>query len=506
MERIPGLTDESDRLAEACYGFTASYLAARFDEPKPIPDFHLEMWSACFTEFPNVAIAAPRGHAKSTAITFSYALFVLLFKLEKHILLIGSNETLASAFLSDIKIELQENDELRRTFGIKKFLKDSETELIVLFKDGDKFRIICKGAGQRMRGLKWERKRPSMVLWDDLEDDEAVLNEARRLKFRQWFFGALKPITKSGGKTRGVGTIIGFDSLLERQMPGERAPDTVVEPLKVYSTKPSSDTLSIKYRAHDEEYEHVLWPDQYSEEKLKAIRAEYARNGMLDMYGQEYLNNPIDETVSYYRKADFLEMTQEHKRQRMSYYSACDFAISQDKRAAYSVIMVGGLDADGYLNIVDVRRARWDGLEIVEEMFSTDSRWNLEMMRVEEENIARSIGAFLYREMDERQHYLPLNTATPTKDKDKRSKSMQARCRAGRVRVDKDAEWYPDFEEELTRYPKYPYKDQFDAFGWLGLMLEEMVDPPTQEEFEDEEYLSMIEHDAHDGRDAYTGY
>jgi len=153
-----------------------------------------------------------------------------------------------------------------------------------------------------------------------------------------------------------------------------------------------------------------------------------------------------------------------------------------------------------------VRRARWDGLEIVEEMFSTDSRWNLEMMRVEEENIARSIGAFLYREMDERQHYLPLNTATPTKDKDKRSKSMQARCRAGRVRVDKDAEWYPDFEEELTRYPKYPYKDQFDAFGWLGLMLEEMVDPPTQEEFEDEEYLSMIEHDAHDGRDAYTGY
>ena len=53
-----------------------------------------------------------------------------------------------------------------------------------------------------MRGLKWERKRPSLVLVDDVEDEELVASEARREKFRRWFYGAVKPILRDGGKIR----------------------------------------------------------------------------------------------------------------------------------------------------------------------------------------------------------------------------------------------------------------------------------------------------------------
>lgn len=42
-------------------GFTRGLLAARYDNPKPIPSFHKEMWKLCCSGSPKVAIAAPRG-------------------------------------------------------------------------------------------------------------------------------------------------------------------------------------------------------------------------------------------------------------------------------------------------------------------------------------------------------------------------------------------------------------------------------------------------------------
>jgi hypothetical protein len=259
---IPGVSQEAFEEAKVLFGFCATFLAGRFDEPKPIPPLHVEMWSLCCSEKAQVAIAAPRGHAKSTAITFVYALYLLLFKKRRHMLIIGSNEELSSAFLHDIRLELQENDALREFFKIDKFLKDTGSELVVKFENGDRFRIICKGAMQRMRGLKWDRKRPDVVIFDDLEDEDLVLSEPRRQKFRNWFYGAVKPIMKTGGIIRGVGTIIGFDSFLERQMPPEKSKFTINEELRTYTTEDRA-WLSIKYRAHNEDFSEILWPEQF---------------------------------------------------------------------------------------------------------------------------------------------------------------------------------------------------------------------------------------------------
>jgi predicted phage terminase large subunit-like protein len=290
-------------------------------------------------------------------------------------------------------------------------------------------------------------------------------------------------------------------------MPPEKSPDTVHEPLRSYSLNPHRGWLSVKYRAHDEDFSHILWPEQFSEGDLKRIRQGFVEMGMLDIYGQEYLNNPIDESVSYYRKSDFRPMTDEMRKMKMTYYATGDLAIGENKRSAYTAFVVGGMNDQGDLCIVDVRRDRLDGLQIVEEMFSINTRWNPDMFRLEEENIARSIGSFLHKMMDERQTYLPLDTRTPSKDKDKRSRGMQARCRAGKVYVDMEAEWAPDFIEELIRYPKHPFKDQFDAFGWLGLMMDEMVQPLTPDEAYEDDYMAMVNQARfHEGRDSLTGY
>lgn len=502
---LPFLEPRDWDMARALRGFSRKYLVARYDEPKPIPDVHLEWWALCLSSCPQVAIAAPRGHAKSSAITFAYVLFILLEKRSTHLLLLGSNEQLAAAFLYDLKVELSENDQLRSDYGVERFHKETETELIVELVGGHKFRVIAKGAGQRMRGLKWERKRPDHTVFDDMEDEEMVLNEQRREKFRRWFYGTVRPILRGGGKIRGVGTIIGFDSLLERMMPSQKDPAVVIEPLRMFSRVPE-EWASVKYRAHDHDFSHVLWPEQASAEKLKKIRAGYARMGMSDIYGQEYLNDPIDAGTAYFRAQDFVPMRPQDFETRKTYYAAADLAIGETERNAYTVLIVGGLDTEGFLNVVDVRRERFDGEQIVQEMFSVHERWEPQVFRLESENIEKAIGPFLYRKMDETGIYINIDSKAPTKDKDKRGQSIRARMRAGKVRFNKEAEWYPAFEEELLKYPKFPYKDQFDAFAWLGLMLEEMVEPQTDKEIEDEEYMHAYQETSMDGRNEVTGY
>jgi len=488
-------------------GFTQSVLAMRYDDPKPIPEHHYEMWALCASEHPQVAIAAPRGSAKSTAVTFAYALASALFEEHEHILILSANEELAASFLNDIKIELQENEFLQNhpQLGIKRFVKERETEIVVEKKTGFRFRIIVKGAGQRMRGLKWERKRPSLVIADDLEDEEICSSELQREKFRKWFFGVVKPIIRFGGKIRVVGTVMHMDSLLMRMMPPNKDPQTINEPLKTYSKK-ELPWKAVLYRAHDEHFDNLLWAEMFPKERLQAIRADYASQGMLDVYGQEYLNNPIDNTTAYFRKEDFIEMTEEDYAKRKTFYAAGDLAITENKRSAYTALGVGGIDSDGILHLEDVRRGRWDSLQISDEIFSIAKRFPLDTFRLESENIQRSIGPFLYKRMNDEQTFINIDAKSPTKDKLARAQSIRARMRAGKVRFNKRADWYPDFEEELLHFPKWTYKDQVDMFAWLGLMLDDMIEAPTEEEWDDELYESEMEDYEDEGICFTTGY
>lgn len=505
MDRIPNIADKYWEEAHALYAFSNTFLQDRYDDPKPTPWFHIEWWALFLSDYRQCAVAAPRGHSKSTAITFAYVIFVLGFKKFQHILVLGSNETNASAFLNEIQVEFIENDDLARYLGFKKFKKSTETELIIEWEDGTKSRVLARGTDQKIRGIKWERKRPDLVLFDDMEDEEMVMNQQRREKFRKNFYGAVKPIIKRKGKIRGVGTIIGFGSFLESVMPNEKSDDTVIEPLRVYA-RSVQPWMSVKYRAHNADMSEILWPEQFSKEDLEAERADYAARGILDIYGQEYLNNPIDEATSYFRKTDLLPMTDDDRDVRKTYYAACDFAIGESDRSKYTVIIVGGIDINGTIHIVDVRRDRMDGMAIVEEMFSVQEAWKPECFRVESENIAKSIGSFLYSEMDRRGTYLSIDDASPTKDKDKRARSIQAKTRARKVKFDKDADWYADFEEEITKYPKHEYNDQFDAFGWLGLMLDDMAQPPTDEDLASYEYQEAYKAAFRSGRNTTTGY
>lgn len=500
---------------EVVAGFVGSVLASRFDGQSSSPDFHHECWELCCGPERFVAIAAPRGHAKSTGVTLGYGLATLLFRERKFMLLVSDTEAQASLFLGAFKQELQDNTELIELFGIKKndkglvqFAKDTETDIIVECEDGHKFRIIAKGAEQKLRGLIWNGSRPDIIMCDDMENDELVLNKERREKMRKWFKGALLPCRSDNGIVRMVGTILHADSLLERLMPNPSDKLTVKEELKQYSSRKGM-WKAVKYRAHNSDFSRLLWPSKKSAADFKMMYEEAVKDGTTDIYSQEYLNEPIDEAVSFFKKADFLGIAQDDRQKKLNYYITADLAISESEKADFSVFVVAGVDEEKIIHVKNIIRERMDGKEIVDTFLALQKLYDPVAMGVEDMQISKAIGPFLREEMIKNNTFislLPLKHGG--KDKQTRARSIQARLRAHGVRFDKEGDWYPNFENEMLSFPRGKHDDQVDAFAYLGLLLDMLIEAPSREEIEDELYADEIEASGgyNQGRNAYTGY
>jgi len=480
---------------------------SNFDNPQPTPKFHMELWAKCCSASQFVSIAAPRGHAKSTAVTHSYTLAEVLFRSSVFVLLVSDTEGQAVLFLSDIKRELIENDELREVFGVKRLRKDQETDIIVEMQDGHLFRIVAKGSEQKVRGLKWRNKRPDLIIGDDLENDEIVMNEERRAKFRRWVNNALLPCLSDDGRVRIVGTILHLDAFLEHTMPQFEHELTQTDGIRWWSTDETMIWDSIRYQGHSEDYSQLLWPEKFSEKRYKAIRKRYVDSGNPEGYAQEYLNYPIDEDSAFFQKQDFIPWKDEDE--YLEYYVGGDLAISEKDQRAYSVFVVCGLNRDGILVVVDVVRFRGDALRIIDEMFRIHRVYEPEIFWLEEENIARSIGPVIDQAMIQSGTYINIQTMVPTKDKMQRARGIQARMRAGGVRFDMKREWYATLFQEMVTFPRGKYMDQVDAFSWIGLGLNQIIPTFTSADlaaFEyDDEYGDDFE-SLMGGRSAITGY
>jgi len=473
---------------DAIFGFTNTILASGLDGYKPTPACHREWWELCCSEDEKVAIAAPRNHAKTSAITTAYLLAMMLYRKQKYAIIISDTEDQASEFLDGVKYHLKENEDLIETFGVRKIIRDGQTDTIVEMDDGYQFRILAKGAEQKIRGRLWRGCRPGLIIGDDMENDEAVVNKDRRDKFRRWFFSAVRQALRDGGKIRIVGTILHDDSLLNRLIKN-----------KTWTSR--------LYRAHKSfsDFSEILWLEKWPEARLREKRQEFIEENDAEGYAQEYLNDPIANPNAYFRKDDFVEMAPEEKNIRMTYYSAADFAISQKDRSDDTAIVTVGVDLDGYMYFVDLRHGQWDSLEIEEELFAVQKKYNPEIFIFETEKIDKALGPYLYRRMRQPgEPFLNIEKITPTQDLMQRARSIQRMHKAGAIKYNMDTDWFPELQEQMIRFPKATHDDLIAAFALIGMYLDKQVEPPTDEEYEDELYEQ--EYGQFFGHNAFTGY
>lgn len=139
-------------------------------------------------EFTNTE--APRGHAKTTIKCFLIPIYQALVEPSffKHYLNVQATSTKAVAVSTAIKLELEENRELRELYG-DQVSKTKWTDSQFVLNNGVIFSAI--GAGQSIRGINYRNIRPDYILIDDLYDEDDINNPESTEKKNDWFWGSL---------------------------------------------------------------------------------------------------------------------------------------------------------------------------------------------------------------------------------------------------------------------------------------------------------------------------
>lgn len=251
-------------------------------------EFHKEI-EGLLEQHDRAAFAAPRGHAKSSLITVAYALYRAAEFYEPYILIVSDTQGQAAEHLGNVIKELLENEKLTRDYPHlklpesrdyrKKQVKRKQTEIITV--GGIKF--TAKGAGQSLRGLRHGAKRPSLIIGDDLENDEAVQSPEQRLKLENWFKKSLSNLPgASGAQIVIIGTILHRKSLLSWLL----------------SDKGPANYAKRLYRAVKEDG-LPLWPSAWTLAKLELKRLEIGSRA----FSSEFLNDPVDESSTLFKEA-----------------------------------------------------------------------------------------------------------------------------------------------------------------------------------------------------------
>ena len=477
--------------AAAIEGLVDQFLLERFHEKKPIADAHRQWWRLCCRPEPQIAFAAPRGHGKSVAVNHCFGLAAALFETHPFQLKVSKTYALACEKVEQAKQELLTNDKIKGIFQLADIERDRENDFIAVMASGYRFRMMALGMGQATRGLSWGTMRPTLILGDDMEDDEEVLNNERREKGMRWVMNTLLPMGGDNTVVRIFGTILHQDSILNRL-------------IRMWHGK--------IWQACDAEVSDasILWPEKFNRERLLKIRDNYVKAGNLVGFSMEYRNIAIDTSSGFFRKEDFRPLTEDDEKKQFTYYCGVDFAISTRERRDYTVMVVAGLCPEGVLYIVDVVRGRWDGNQIIEEMLALERAYRPQEWYIEAGAIQKALGPAMEIRMREEEEgkglYMNLCPMTPSVDKERRARSIQARIRARAVKFHRNASWFPDFEQELIQFPRGQHDDQVDALAWIGLGLARMTTPLTLGEEAEFEFEREKRETVTLGRSAVTGY
>ncbi len=150
-------------------------------------DFH-EDWASIGDMRNEVAlVAAPREHAKSTFFTFGDLIHDVCYLLRRFILVISDTNDQATGFTLPIRLELEENVRIRHDFGDLTGPIWQRSD----FTTANGVKILARGHGEKVRGLKNRQYRPDKAVVDDFENDTNVENPKLVNKGIQWLRDAV---------------------------------------------------------------------------------------------------------------------------------------------------------------------------------------------------------------------------------------------------------------------------------------------------------------------------
>ena len=425
-----------------------------------------------------LAVAAPRGHAKSTVMSLQNVLHAALYGYKRYILLISDTAEQAAAFLEAVKAELEDNEALLAAFGPQRGAVWKKN--VILLQNGA--RIDALGSGQKVRGRRHRARRPDLILLDDVENDVQVRSRQGREKLERWFWGA---VSKAGDRYTDlvcVGTVLHHDSLLLRLLenPAYRAARfRAVEqfsdcPLwrdwaRLYTDRQDPDRLrraDAFFKAHRAELlagTRVLWPRKRSYLELMQMRLSEGDSA----FYQEMQNEPQDPESCLFPRA-WLQFYGEVDFSRgFRFFGYCDPSLGKTAHSDYSAIATLACDGgSGLMYVLDMDLARRHPDALIEDI--------LEKARLLRRRYGADYAAFgaetnqfqwLLKEELRRGSaaagiYLPLCEVHHSSDKLLRIQSLQPDIKNGYLLFRPDQ---TELLEQLTQFPLGRYDDGPDA-------------------------------------------
>jgi predicted phage terminase large subunit-like protein len=420
--------------------FFHTYLPHYFD--KPSAPFHADLHD--LAEEPLAAIAAPRGHAKSTHMSFGEPLHDICYGLEKFIIIASDTTTQAEDFTTAIKLELEENPRIKHDFGDLISKKDSGYHYDD-FVTANNIRLIAKGTGSRIRGLKHRQYRPTKFVGDDIENDENVQSLDQRKKTMNWLLRAVRGgLEPEGSKMFVIGTILHYDSALSQ----------LTDPKKNLKWDKR------KYRAIQPDGS-VLWPSRWNKEKLeseKEIMGSIAFN-------QEFQNEPIDpetqifreEWIKYYDPST-IDISD------LDIYTATDPSVAKTEQSDYQAIVTVGIpragEKKGTIYVLDADIGRTSAKKLAMKIFAKFERYKCITHGFEDNAFQEVMKQWIDDLSKENRIYLPTVGISQKKDKVQRITRLSPLVENGTILFQREQIL---LIEQIIHFPKADHDDGPDA-------------------------------------------
>lgn len=429
------------------------WFVARPYFPLETPPFHKEILDLISDKNNRrIGVIAPRGHAKSTTVDMTYPLWAGCFEQEEFIVIISDTYTQAAEFINALKDEFENNPKIKWLFGNMKGDDWQDGEFVL--SNGIKY--AAKGSGMKIRGIRHRHTRPTLMIFDDIENDENIKSAEQRQKLYHWFTKAAIPALARGGRAVIIGTILHFDSLVNKVMKQQ-------DVFKSWQTR-----VFYAITTEEDGTERALWPEHRSLEKLRAMRDDPSDQDFIGSitFAQEYQHKPFSEEDAiiqpdWIKECEPSQVPDKHT--RLARVLTIDPAASERQTADFTAMIVADLYTDGNVYIRAIRNQRTSPSVTADTVRELDEIYKPQVIGIEKGALG-----LVFRDLLEG---LPVIGLEPDKDKVRRLLAVSRFFEAGRVYTVKNIQNGQAFREQLIEFPKGTHDDMVDAAAYAVRLL-----------------------------------
>ena len=429
------------------------WFVARPYFPLETPLFHKEILDLISDKNNRrIGVIAPRGHAKSTTVDMTYPMWAGCFEQEEFIVIISDTYTQAAEFINALKDEFEHNPKIKWLFGDMKGDDWQDGEFVL--SNGIKY--AAKGSGMKIRGIRHRHTRPTLMIFDDIENDENIKSAEQRQKLYHWFTKAAIPALARGGRAVVIGTILHFDSLVNKVMKQQ-------DVFKSWQTR-----VFYAITTEEDGTERALWPEHRSLEKLRAMRDDPGDQDFIGSitFAQEYQHKPFSEEDAiiqpdWIKECEPSQVPDKHT--RLARVLTIDPAASERQTADFTAMIVADLYTDGNVYIRAIRNQRTSPSVTADTVRELDEIYKPQVIGIEKGALG-----LVFRDLLEG---LPVIGLEPDKDKVRRLLAVSRFFEAGRVYTVKNIQNGQAFREQLIEFPKGTHDDMVDAAAYAVRLL-----------------------------------